>query len=543
MSVRVAYVQRAGRGLVVKSVRLVGQTGDASWPQVGAASRDDSTDQSPSIYADIAAWLKTNLQGARSRDSLELLCLDAGGSVYAWLSAPSHEPALVALLARQGSSTAADDSTTPATTPVSFYAPTPLDSAVQPLPADADHPGTVAKPAKGEPAANTRLAALAATDLPARMIVDALDAGGVRVGEVATIWHAMALAWDRGAATQPTGEAVASSSPVTAIVTIDDAARLLWCWSHKGKVLSGGSIRLRTVPSLTPDEPALPVCTRDDIARVTADWISWSMQLGRSPQRVICVLPEHIGGGEDAESLRPGEVGEELAKAWQGASVDAVLHDDPIGATLRRVVTHLEATPAAQESDPGAALVATSARPGAAHRSLYIWAAAAIALAGVVLGVLGWRFRQTAAASESAADLWRASWKEPLKQAFPTLKPRPGSNELKELEIMIGQREDAGKLPDRVERAKPVMHELEGVSLVLSTPALELKSLKIPSDGQVQITAISNSTAEAEAVLEALKRVGSTELENWSATYRQVPQSDRVEGTYSARWAAKGGGR
>ena len=87
------------------------------------------------------------------------------------------------------------------------------------------------------------------------------------------------------------------------------------------------------------------------------------------------------------------------------------------------------------------------------------------------------------------------------------------------------------------------MHELEGVSLVLSTPALELKTLKIPSDGQVQITAISNSTAEAEAVLEALKRVGSTDLENWSATYRQVPQSDRVEGTYSARWTPKGGGR
>jgi hypothetical protein len=540
VSVRVAYVQRAGRGLVVSSVRLVGQGGEASWPQVGAASRDDSVDQNPAVYADIASWIRSSLQGARSRDSLELLCLDAGGTVYSWLTAPGHDPALVALLARQGSSTQADDSTTPTTTPVSFYAPTPLDSAVQPLPGDADHP--ITNPAKGADSAAARVAALAATDLPARMIVDALDRAGVRVGEVGTVWHAMAVAWDRGAAqAHVDGPAVASSSPVTAVVMIDDSARMLWCWSHKGKLLAGGSVRLRTVAGAEGESQAL--VSRDDVARVTADWVSWSVQLARSPQRVIVVLPERLAGADDAEALRPGEVGEELAKAWPGASVDAALHDDPLGATVRRVVTHLESTPASAHSDPGAALVATSARPGGAHRSLYAWAAAALALGGVVLGILGWRFRQGAEQSEESAEKWRASWRTPLAQAFPNLKPRPGSNELKELEVLIREREDAGKLPDKVERAKPVMHELEGVSLVLSSPTVELRSVKIATDSQPQIVAITDSTANAEAVLEALKRVGSTDLENWTASYRQVPQSDRVEGTYSARWVAKGAPR
>mgnify|MGYP001024213132 CR=1 FL=1 len=538
MSVRVAYVQRAGRGLVVRSVRLVGQTGDVSWPQNGAASRDDSVDQNPAIYSDIAAWLKSNLQGARSRDSLELVCLDAGGSVYSWLSAPSQDPALVALLARQGSS-APDESTTPVTTPVSFYAPTPLDSAVQPLPADADHPVAAAPGKKIEAAPAVRTAALAATDLPARMLVDALDSAGVRVGEVATIWHAMALAWDRGAAQPLSGADVASSSPVTAVVMTDDNARLLWCWSHKGQLLAGGSVRLRTVPSAHEGDPAQPVCTRSDTARIVTDWVSWSMQLGRSPQRVVCVLPEHMGG-DDPESLRPGEVGEEIARLWPGASVDAALHDDPLGATLRRIVTHLEATPATTQATPGTALVATSTRPGGAHRSMYVWLAASLALAGVVLGVLGWRFRQSAAKADNAADLWRASWKEPLKQAVPDLKPFPGMGELKTLEKMIQDRESAGKLPDKVERAKPVMNELEGITLVLSTPKLELKSLKVPTDAPIQVVAIANSTAEAESVLEAFRKLGNTELEGWSASYRQVPQSDRVEGTYTARWSTKG---
>ncbi len=554
MSVRVAYVDRTGRGLVVRSLRLVAQSSDTSWPQRGAAATDDAAGQNPAIYADIASWLKTSLQSARSRDSLELLCLDASGTIYSWLSASSHDPNLVALLARQGAGSAgvgpseAIDSTSSETAPVTYFAPSPLDSSVQPLPADPSLLTPPPKPAKGAaPLPNQRIAAIAASDLPARMLVDALDAQGVRVGDVGTIWHAMAVAWDASAARRAGSEAtVASSSPVCAVVMIDPSARLLWCWSHEGRLLAGGSIRLRAVPANPPtdDESATePLCSREDIARLAAEWVSWAVQLSRSPQRVICVLPERLAGTDSSEALRPGEVGEEIAKAWPGASVDAALHDDPLGATLRRVVTHLESTPAATQSDPGSILVAASARPGSAHRSLFIWAAAAVALAAAGLGVLGWRFRQSASQSQEAATLWKASWKEPIKAAFPDLKVRAGWNELRELEALITLREDAGKLPDRVERAKPVMNELEGVSLVLASPTVELKSIKIPTDGQVQVVAISDSTANAEAVLEALKHLGSTELENWSASYRQVAQSERVEGTYSARWTPKGGAR
>ena len=300
MSVRVAYVQRSGRGLVVRGVRMASQTTDALWPEGGrpeGGTPDAQGEQDAGTYRTIAAWIKTNLHGARSRDSLELLCLDASGAIYSWLSAPTRDPQVVALLARQGGPTASEagESTSPDFTPVSYFAPTPLDSTVQPLPADADQPvvtGKHAKPGKGsEPRPSHRMAALAASDLPARLLVDALDGVGVRVGEVATVWHAMALAWDRGARAAPSvdGEPVAGASPVTGVVMIDDDARLLWCWSQRGRLLAGGSIRLRTVPgaaSAEGDAPApapVPLCVREDVARLAAEWVAWSMQLSRAP--------------------------------------------------------------------------------------------------------------------------------------------------------------------------------------------------------------------------------------------------------------------
>jgi hypothetical protein len=546
LSVRVAYVRRTGRGLVLRSLRLVGQSSDASWPERGSASRDDAVEQNPTIYADAAVWLKSNLQSARSRDGLEMICLDASGSILSWLSAPSTDDRVVGSLARQGPTTA-DGVPSNETTPVSYFAPGMLDSSIQALPGQHEGPESESgKGSKNAPALSMRLATLAATDLPARLLVDALDAQDVYPGEVATIWHAMAMAWDRFSSSDD----ATVNAPLTAVVMLDADARLVWCWSVQGRLIAGGSLRVRvqapiaSADPLVDDVPPLPVVTRDDVARLTSEWLTWAMQLSRSPQRVVCVLPERLGGADSAEDLRPGEVGEEIARAWPGCAVDAALHDDPLEATLRRLVTVLESTPVSGTPDAGRALKAIASRPGASYRRMYIWTAASLALVGAGLGVLGLRFRQDAKAAERAAQGWEAAWREPVKKAFPDLRPRPNASELMELQAMIKDKESMGKLPSSILVPKPVLQELEAMSLVVATPSIELRSITMNNDRPVQLICSLPTTADAEAMLDALRRVGGSTLENWTMEFnaRGTPGNDRREVTYTANWPNKAGG-
>ena len=78
MSVRVALLNRSARGGLLHSLRLVGATSDVTWQPPGIKSDSEQREQH---YQHAAEWTRTQLDGARTRDTLELLVLDPTGWV------------------------------------------------------------------------------------------------------------------------------------------------------------------------------------------------------------------------------------------------------------------------------------------------------------------------------------------------------------------------------------------------------------------------------------------------------------------------------
>lgn len=563
MSVRVALLQRSARGGLLHSLRLVGATSDETWQLSGI--KVDS-EQGETQYKSAAEWTRSKLDGARTRDSLELLVLDPTGGVCTWHSTRSNDPSKIAAEARMGH--VSDDGDTGSSGPnlVEFYASSPAESSVQAL--GVDGKGTVKAPKKANqteiPA--QRLALIATTDVPARVLIDALDQEGVRVASVASFWHAMAMAWSPGAgagAKRSTSSdplvQVPSTTGTCAVLVIENTGRLSWCWCEQERLLCSGSMRctlVRAQPAqpnqaTTSDEDEVLVALgKDDVARLAAEWLSWSVQTHASPTRVVCVLPKNLAQSIDtdagpavASALSAGEFGEALSHAWTGAVVDAVVHEDPMGATLRRLVSFLEATPAAAAPESRSSLVALSNRPGRQHRTMYLWTAGALLLAAATAGVVGWRLHKDAAQAREAELGWRKGWQDIVGDLYPpAMSPR---RELKmtsfdELSDEVKRRKALIRGPEKVERNKPVLAELEAISLVLGSPNIKLESIFLDSTpGPQRVIATVPTTSEGEAVLEALRRVGGSTLVEWTLDISQAPGSEDRRATYSAKWPAK----
>lgn len=547
MSARVCYLERSARGLSLHSLRLVGQASDDSWPHTSPASGALAAD-----FDQAAAWLRASLESARSRDDLELLCLDAEGSGVGWITTPSDDPQVVAALARQGAAPDTSDAPSP-TNFIDYFAPSVLDSSVQPIAGPAENGSPPAKrprrARKQEAAPPRRVGVLAVGDLPARMLIDALDHQGVRVGAVATLWHALAQAWDPATATPPPADrAVASSAQLVAVVLVEPKGRLHWCWSRSGRVRAAGSMRLRSAAparvGVSPEdaEPApVPVISRNDASRLTGEWLSWAMQFSEAPSRIVLVLPSGLAEDASPDALSAAALGEELTTRWPGVAVDAAVHDDPLGATFRRLVAILERTPPAAP-EPGVALVSLSNRPGRTHRSMHVWVAGALALLGLALGVLGWKFRADSVQARAAAAGWAESWRGPVEQVYPdALRPRIKMSSLDELEAELKKRRDAITLPAQAERAKPVLQELETLSLVLAAPTIDLEDVKLDGATGVTVRVITATTGDAEALLEGFRRIGGSHLEGWSMEILPMPgQTDKRKARYEARWVKEG---
>jgi len=525
VSVRVCYIQRRGRGMLLSGLRLVGATTDESW------SAERAADQTPADFSRAASWVREKLQGARSSDSLELLCLDPEGSAMAWMTAATGDTRVLAMLARtpQSPDGAAADAPPDAVSPVAFFAPSDADSSVEPL-------GLAPAPAAGKRGGKRadapppqRIAVLACADVPARLLIDALDQERVRVSGVCTFWHALAAVW--------TAPEQAAAGQATAIVLVDNNGRLTWCWGRDGSLIAGGGARLRVArPAAGADEEETTAiaCTPDDAARVAGEWLSWAVQLGAAPTRVVCVLPESMGG---EGALSPGEFCELLASRWPGAALDAAVHADPLGATLARLVTVLEKTPRQESPRAEQALVALANRPGATHRRMYLWSAAAIALAGAALFAVGLALRSKAAEQAEAARAWPERWRPIVQDVYaPALEPRGALTPADQLEDELKRRQDAVTLPEKAEHAKPVLKEFEALSLVLGAPGVKVENVTINTDGTARVVAVMPSTQQAEAMLQALQRVSGSILTDWTADIQPVPGSDERRAVYIGKW-------
>ena len=275
MTVRVCYLSRGSLGASLKSLRLVGHGVDDRWPENGHAPMFDAG----------AAWVRTKLAGSRSAGSLTLLCLDVEGAVCSWLSSPSGSPAVVAALARSGPSTSADASGSSAgsrsgTGAVEFYAADQFSSSIQALDMGVARPAGVVT--------TLRLPILAVTDVPGRLLMDALDSVNVGVEAATTLWHVMAHAWDPGAPRPGGAEVDESNAPVTGVIVVDtEASRLLWTWSRGGRLLVSGSMRLRASIQdkdaivEAGDESQPPVAyAAEEVSRLTVEWLSWLALFG-----------------------------------------------------------------------------------------------------------------------------------------------------------------------------------------------------------------------------------------------------------------------
>jgi len=509
VSVRVCYLQRAGRGAQLRGVRLMGQTTDESWVTPGDGGLPD--------YDEAARWVRERLGQTRSTSSVAMLCLDVDGGVCSWLNVPGQDAAVVAAVARGSVGDAVDRHG-----PFEFFAPTDAESTIQAL-------GTAGGPASG------RMPVLGLTDLPARLLIDALDRQRIPVESAATLWHAMAGAWDPGAPRSGDAGEPTDSSPLTGVIVIDPAGRLVWCWCRAGRLLVGGSQRLRVGALVAPggeppgDEEVL--YGPEEVPRLTAEWLTWAAQVGQAPRRIVCVL---------TQSDQAAPFGAALGEAWRGAVVDAAQHDDPIGATLRRMADRLEATPQSKPGMPEASsgLAALSGRPGQAHRRMHLWRAGAVAALAMGVGLGAWQLRRSAAEASEAARGWNERWTAAIKDVDPTLTPRAGESLLTILRSELQRREQEMLPPERSDVTMPVMQELETISMVLSSVECDLERLQLDSGQAPSMSVLFKTNQDGEQFIAGLNRIAGSFTQNWTVartSQRGTAGSDETRLVYSIR--------
>lgn len=542
MTTRVVYIERSERGSRLTGVRLVTPRGDERWSAVSVGSAESGGDES---IDDAARWIASRVSPA---PQLDLVVLDADGSVCLWSTVPGSDPALVEAVVRQhaesGSEAGGDGSDSSSSSGrlsvIGYYAPGAADSTIQPLGWTTFAPQTALD-------GRRRSAILAVGDGVPRLLIDRIDSQGVGCGMVVTIWHAMARAWDpsvprlRGT---DHDDPVVLQSPAgpAAIILIEPAGRVLWAWSLEGRLVAGGAMRMparRHSPDAPPDTPLL---TADAAARLASDWLAWSAQVALAPERIIVLAPSSAQEASEG-SIGAARFGQGISAAWPTATVDLAVHDDPVGATLMRVAERLDdrdgIIPVEEAMDPSRSLVSLSTRPGGSHRTLILWSSLAITAAAAGVGVFAYGLRVQASNLSLLARQVEGSWKQDFSQVTLAKPPMPGL-EVMELrtEVERARRETAPLVG--IEQARPILKELETLSHVLALPDFELTNISLDSlRSSVTIQLNAPDLASAEALNEALGRIAGSDISTWTfVPGTRTPGSDKVPCTYSGVFAA-----
>jgi hypothetical protein len=520
LSGRVCYLQRSGDALA--SVRLVGVRSDDAWrPRRGSEEASALHDARQA-----AAWISERTADRK----VAYLCLDVDGSNCRWLTSPTGDP-LVLAAAMQGEGSNG------------WAGPSLSESSIQPLNGEAGGAPKKRRKDQGEAEAahpvGQRRSVLAVPDSLARVAIDALDERGVEVLRAGSLWHAMAQAWDPSSPVlrhEPgrDGE-IAAASPVTAVVMMDPSGRLLWAWSRDGVLLAGGAM---FVPVQGDGGPR---AGKAEVGRLVSDWLAWSVQLGETPGRIICITPK-LAGGDMAEQ----EFGTAVGRAWAGASVDLVVHEDPIGATLSR----LAMAEVAPGEGPGADLVSLNRRPRRVHRWMYLWSALAIGLgaaAVLAVGVKAWG--GASAASRRAKDVTDQTRKAVLEavpppQNDPVLVATAESNPRRYIEERLAAERAKRNVRTGLPPARPILPELENLSLMLGTDGIELEEIRL-SESLIQVHVYVPETKVAEDMVDALGRLDNDHCV-WTIQYPTGTKNNLklfwLDGTWKDKAAGGGGG-
>jgi hypothetical protein len=431
----VCYLDRAAGGDMLLGIRYADPRGQRTWLAPGG------TRQVAAVADNIRAgamWLSEQLASAST--DLDLIIIeDLDGGVCGWLTTPGVDEKSVRttlVAAKAGVSASGDDQGQP----LGWLSTGEIgqDLSIQAL-------GELAsvKPTRNGRgtalAPRQRLAILSLPDLCVRIFLDELDRLGVSAWRVMSHWHALAQAWDPDTQRGQSFEketVVASSQPVTGVIIVEKTGMLSWAWQRSGKLLAGGSMRLRTTRAAS--EPGLQVAGNDevtieparaDVGRLVTEWLAWSTQLGLAPSRIIAMAPKSLSDGELGQQYQRNSgiaaLASALGHAWSGADVAAVVEDEPLGATFDRLIK-MGATlqsKALSEPAPATDLLELSRRPGKAVRLAHHWAGVAmLALAGV-LGVVGFMAHRSVSGVRAQAAEY-VSQREELITKVRTVIPK-----------------------------------------------------------------------------------------------------------------------
>ena len=556
-SPRVCYIERADRGVRVRSARLAGLRTDESWtpPSPGGQTPESASRKQSAL---LASWIRDRLGTGRGSGVLDVLCLDADAAVCAWAGAPSFERPVVEAVLRQKATSGFDGDGSQASAiatlssvlgdraEVSMEALLPsvadLQGGTNGIAGEGEAKGRRKKqPKRGATdGAGVRIPVIAMPDAAARVLVDELDRAGVQVGAAMSIWHAMARAWDvHPLASGAEVRAAADSVSTIGVVLVDPSgARIVWCWSRGGSMLAGGSLLLAT-HAVEPAEGAEGHRIRvgeDQVRRLVSEFLSWSVQTGTVPARIVVLTPDLDADVEGA--VTAADLGRILTERMPSATVDLAIDDDPIGSTLRRIAERADQA-SMDGSDPRGSLVALGARPSRAHRSMYRWMAGAIAAGAVCVAVVGWRLGATAETFRDQARDARAKVRERVAEVRPTFAESPFMRE--EMETELEQMRKRAMPPEAMRPAKPILRELDALSLLLSMPSLSLEEINLgPVNGVV--TFYVPDTATAQEIEAACRDLEGLSIQ-WKADIRSAAESGdrRVRCSLSGQWGPTAG--
>ncbi|VAX42345.1 hypothetical protein MNBD_PLANCTO03-532 [hydrothermal vent metagenome] len=517
MSELVCYIERAERGSLPLRLRLLSTRVEEVWtfPEVLA---DDRAALQRGL-GEAADWLAAQLK-AHSRAGLGALVLDPDGSRCGWVSSLSPDPDAIGAMLQQAAEPISEEDAahTVGSTPQLALCPDVKvagGTTFQPL-------GT--QDQQATPQQRQRLGVVAVPDATVRLLLDELDARGVEIARIVTTWHALAEAFEAGGATNA-DSLVAASQHTTAQVMVDPGSgRLVWSWSRSGQPIAAGSFRLPH-PMPSPDAHAQAAISlgHAELARLASEWIGWATQLGASPTRVRLVLPEQAW--DDSMSL-----GECVAKVWPGATTDIAFDDDPVAMVLSRFADGL-GDPRVTDTTRGT-LEVLQARPGTQHRSMYRWAAVAIALAAGAMGVAAFQVYASAKAARTQAEEVRTAWRATAGELLPLVNDSFAAGPGWDARAVADIQEELDRrrrkvAPVRATPQKPIMQELETLSFVLGNPDYKLEKIEL-SETAVTITVVVPNTAAYEELVESIERIAGSSVREWDKTPRPVPDGIRV---------------
>lgn len=488
---------------------------------------DDAWDIAPSsdpelmlsTIDDATRWVQERIEG-RSNKDLDALVLDPDGAVCTWVKPEDADPTMLDAAISEGPIEHDPDDLEPA-----VHAG--VSERLPHLPRELDFEMLGSEQAS----TGSREAIIAVPDVPGRLLKDALDKKGIRPARFTTIWHALCTAWDPGIGSSSGAQHIVSSdAPICSIIAIDPIdARMIWAWSREGQLICAGSVRLRRV--FDEHEPRVLV-RQTDIARLCADWLGWSSQLGISPSRIVVLGEPTTHEVEDdipnpERPLDPGQLGTMLTLRWPDATLDLMGEPDPIGATLRKI--------AQQERCPAmGSLKGLEERPTRAHRSMFRWAGLALTGAACVVLLLGLQFmnrtnaikQETRAIEMQQTEMLRTYDPDLMLSAAPVWDLESKRSEITRSSTLI-----------TVPKPKPVMKALETVSFVVGSPGIQVTNFNINSRTFTLLLQV-DEVAEAEQLYQSLQSIDDSLL-SWYSMNPQL-KNGRVEATYLARWADPG---